>query len=625
MLQNIQSPADIKRLTMDEKYALSEEIREALLGIVSETGGHLASNLGSIEMTVALHSVFDVPKDKIVFDVGHQAYAHKMLTGRFDRMRTIRKKGGLSGFPRREESVYDANCAGHASDSISLALGMARAKQLNNSDHHIVCVVGDGALTGGMCYEALNDAGHTKTPMIIVLNDNAMSISTNVGAMSKHLTNMRQSSAYRQLKQTIRSMLERIPRMGKPVVRMLSKIRDVVKSLLINDLFFDALGIEYLGPVDGHDIEEMERVFARAKLYDEPVLIHVVTKKGRGYSYAEDEPEQYHGVQPFDMQSGEAIKTSGKSAGAIAVGRLMDLAQKDKRIVAVSAAMLTGTGLDAFEKAFPDRTFDVGIAEEHAVTMAAGLALGGMKPYVALYSTFLQRAYDQVMMDVCLNNAPVTFLIDRAGLNGADGETHQGIFDIAYLRTVPNLIVAAPADTSELVRMIDLSAETESPMAIRYPKSLSASQNAKTFDLAQWERIAQGGDVTLIAAGRMVETALEAGKMLSSYGVSASVVNARFIKPMDETMLDEISASAAPVIVLEDGIVEGGMGEEILKKLRERGHQAAVGFIGAPDAFIPHASIAEQSRDNHMDAESTVRCALKALGKEADSGAGTRR
>ncbi len=625
MLLDIKSPADVKRLTMDEKYALSEEIREALLDIVSETGGHLASNLGSIEMTVALHSVFDVPKDKIVFDVGHQAYTHKMLTGRFDRMRTIRKKGGLSGFPRREESEYDANCAGHASDSISLALGMARARKLKNADHHIVCVVGDGALTGGMCYEALNDAGHTKTPMIIVLNDNAMSISTNVGAMSKHLTNMRQSNAYRQLKQTIRRMLERIPRMGKPVVRMLSKIRDVVKSLLINDLFFDALGIEYLGPVDGHDIEEMERVFERAKLYDEPVLIHVVTKKGRGYSYAEDEPEQYHGVQPFDMQSGEAKKASGKSAGAIAVKKLIDLAGKDQRIVAVSAAMLTGTGLDAFEKAYPDRTFDVGIAEEHAVTMAAGLALGGMKPYVALYSTFLQRSYDQVMMDVCLNNAPVTFLIDRAGLNGADGETHQGIFDIAYLRTIPNLIVAAPADTSELVRMIDLSAETDSPMAIRYPKSLADSDTGNAFEIGQWERITSGSDITLIAVGRMVETALEAAKMLSASGVSASVVNARFIKPMDEKMLDEISASGAPVIVLEDGIVEGGMGEEIMKKLRERGCQATVDFIGAPDAFIAHASISEQSRDNHMDAESTVRCALKALGKETKKSAGTRR
>lgn len=625
MLLDIKSPADVKRLTMDEKYALSEEIREALLDIVSETGGHLASNLGSIEMTVALHSVFDVPKDKIVFDVGHQAYTHKMLTGRFDRMRTIRKKGGLSGFPRREESEYDANCAGHASDSISLALGMARARKLKNADHHIVCVVGDGALTGGMCYEALNDAGHTKTPMIIVLNDNAMSISTNVGAMSKHLTNMRQSNAYRQLKQTIRRMLERIPRMGKPVVRILSKIRDVVKSLLINDLFFDALGIEYLGPVDGHDIEEMERVFERAKLYDEPVLIHVVTKKGRGYSYAEDEPEQYHGVQPFDMQSGEAKKASGMSAGAIAVKKLIDLAEKDQRIVAVSAAMLTGTGLDAFEKAYPDRTFDVGIAEEHAVTMAAGLALGGMKPYVALYSTFLQRSYDQVMMDVCLNNAPVTFLIDRAGLNGADGETHQGIFDIAYLRTVPNLIVAAPADTAELVRMIDLSAEIDSPMAIRYPKSLATSESGKVFALGQWERITAGGDITLIAVGRMVETALEAGKMLSASGVSASVVNARFIKPMDEKMLDEISASGAPVIVLEDGIVEGGMGEEIMKKLRERDCQATVDFIGAPDAFIAHASISEQSKDNHMDAESAVMSALKALGKETKKSAGTRR
>ncbi|MBQ1257080.1 MAG: 1-deoxy-D-xylulose-5-phosphate synthase [Clostridia bacterium] len=615
MLKNIKSPADVKCLTMKEKYALSEEIREALLDIVSETGGHLASNLGSIEMTVALHSVFDAPKDKLVFDVGHQAYAHKMLTGRFDRMRTIRKKGGLSGFTRIEESEYDANCAGHASDSISIALGMARARKLKNEDYHVVCVVGDGALTGGMCYEALNDAGHTKTPMIIVLNDNAMSISSNVGAMSKHLTNMRQSNAYRQIKQKIRRMLERIPRMGKPAVRVLSKIRDVFKSLLINDLFFDALGIEYLGPVDGHDIAEMERVFARAKLYDEPVLIHVVTKKGRGYSYAEVEPEQYHGVQPFDMKSGEAKKASGKSAGAIAVKKLIELAEKDERIVAVSAAMLAGTGLDVFEKAYPERTYDVGIAEEHAVSMAAGLALGGMKPYVALYSTFLQRSFDQVMMDVCLNNAPVTFLIDRAGLNGADGETHQGIFDMAYLRMIPNLIVAAPADTAELAHLIDLSADTFSPMAIRYPKSLAFSDAEKTFGIGQWDKISEGKDITLIAAGRMVEIAMEAREKLSVSGVSASVVNARFIKPMDETMLDAIRDGQMPVVVLEDGIVEGGMGEEVMRQLKSRGFSSSIDFIGAPDAFIAHASIAEQTKDNRMDAESVAQCALKALGK----------
>lgn len=616
MLENIKSPADVKRLTMDEKYALSEEIRKALLDIVSETGGHLASNLGSVEMTVALHSVFDAPEDKLVFDVGHQAYAHKMLTGRFDRMRTIRKKDGLSGFPRIGESVYDANCAGHASDSISIALGMARAKKIKNEKNHIVCVVGDGALTGGMCYEALNDAGHTKTPMIIVLNDNAMSISTNVGAMSKHLTNMRQSNAYRQLKQNIRSMLERIPRMGKPVVRLLSKIRDVIKSLLINDLFFDAMGIEYLGPVDGHDIEEMERVFERAKRYEEPVLIHVVTQKGRGYSYAEVEPEQYHGVQPFDMQSGEAKKANGISTGAIAVKKLLTLAKKDERIVAVSAAMLAGTGLDAFEKVYPERTFDVGIAEEHAVTMAAGLALGGMKPYVAMYSTFLQRSYDQIMMDVCLNNAPVTFLIDRAGLSGADGETHQGIFDIAYLRTIPNLIIAAPADTSELARMIELSAKANQPMAIRYPKSLTASEDEKSFEMGQWERCLDGKDITLIAAGRMVEIALDAAERLSEEGVSAAVVNARFVKPMDDKILDEISRTALPVIVLEDGVIEGGMGEAIMRTLRDRGYEGTVELIGAPSAFIAHASVLEQTRENCMDADSAVQCALKALGKE---------
>ena len=616
MLEQIKSPQDVKRLSKSERQTLSEEIRSEMLEIVSETGGHLASNLGSVELTIALHSVFDTPKDKIIFDVGHQAYAHKMLTGRFHQMRTIRKKDGLSGFPRIEESKHDANCAGHASDSISLALGMARAAALRKEDKHIVCVVGDGALTGGMCYEALNDAGHRKTPMVIVLNDNAMSISSNVGAMSRHLTQMRQSNAYRQFKQRFRRTLEKIPRMGLPVVRVLSKIRDVLKSFLINDLFFDAMGIEYVGPVNGHDIEEMIRVFERAKMYDEPVLVHVVTKKGRGYTLAEDEPEAYHGVQPFDTRSGEAKKAGGKSAGAIAAAKLISLADNDKSITVVSAAMLKGTSMDAFERVYPERTFDVGIAEEHAVTMAAGLALGGMKPYVAMYSTFLQRSYDQVMMDVCLNNAPVTFLIDRAGLSGADGETHQGIYDIAYLKTIPNLVIASPADTGELAGMIELSHRIQKPMAIRYPKALSAWDIEKKIEIGKWERIHHGRDVLFIAAGRMVDIALEARKMLSEKAVSAGVVNARFIKPMDETMLRDISKMNQLVIVLEDGIVSGGMGEEIMRKMRKYGFTGKIDLIGAPDAFIAHGSVLEQTMDNHMDALSVSMCALKALGKE---------
>ncbi len=616
MLEWIKSPADVKRLSKTERYALSEEIRNEMLEIVSETGGHLASNLGSVELTIALHSVFDTPKDKIVFDVGHQAYAHKMLTGRFEKMRTIRKKDGLSGFPRIEESEYDANCAGHASDSISLALGMARAAAFLKEDKHIVCVVGDGALTGGMCYEALNDAGHTKTPMVIVLNDNAMSISSNVGAMSKHLTQMRQSNAYRQFKQKIRSSLEKSPKMGIPVVRLLSKIRDVVKSLVINDLFFDAMGIEYVGPVDGHDIEEMIRVFERAKMYEEPVVVHVVTQKGRGYTLAEDDAEAYHGVQPFDTRSGEAKKAGGKSAGAVAAKKLIGLAENDDRIAIVSAAMLKGTGMDAFEKAYPERTFDVGIAEEHAVTMAAGLALGGMKPYVAMYSTFLQRSYDQVMMDVCLNKAPVTFLIDRAGLSGADGETHQGIYDIAYLKTIPNLVIASPTDTGELNGMIELSRHLNQPMAIRYPKSLPDSDIQKKIEIGKWERMHHGRDVLLIAAGRMVDIAIEARRMLLEQSVSAGVVNARFIKPMDETMLKDISKMNLPVIVVEDGIVSGGMGEEIVRKMRHYGFAGTIDLIGAPDAFIAQGSISEQTKDNHMDAISVSMCALKALGKE---------
>jgi len=615
MLENIKNPADVKKLNMEEKKSLAEEIRRELLTAVSKTGGHLASNLGSVEMTIALHSVFNAPADRIFFDVGHQAYAHKMLTGRYERIKTIRKRGGLSGFPRINESIYDASCAGHASDSISLALGSARAIRLNGGKDHAVAVVGDGALTGGMCYEALNDAGHHKTPLIVILNDNAMSISGNVGGLSKHLTKMRQSGFYRSFEQRLRMFLSRLPHVGEKLTRFLTRIRDAVKSLFVSDLFFDSLGIEYLGPIDGHDIAEMERVFERAKQFDEPVVIHVITKKGRGYRMAEDRPDKFHGVAPFFVESGKAVKEKKPGAGDIAVSELIEMAKENDKIAAVSAAMLSGTGLSAFQKAYPDRCFDVGIAEEHAVSMAAGLALGGMKPYVAIYSTFLQRAYDQVMMDVCLNDVPVTLLIDRAGLNGEDGETHQGIFDIGFLRSMPNMVIASPADGAEIRRMLRLSEKWDRPMAIRYPKALSDSENCAEFEIGQWEITSDGSDIALIASGRMVDIAVKAKALLENDGISACVINARFIRPMDEDVLNGCFAKNTPVIVIEDGCIEGGFGEEIMRYAKEHGFASDIILIGCENGFIEHAEVSEQTRLMGMDEESIYGKALKALGK----------
>lgn len=616
MIERIFSPDDLKRLGDEDRKRLADEIRCKLIDSVSENGGHLASNLGAVEMTIALHCAFNAPHDKIFFDVGHQAYTHKILTGRADRMNTLRKKDGLSGFPRREESVYDPANAGHASDAISLALGAARARDLKGEDAHVIAVVGDGALTGGMCYEALNDAGQSSTRLIVVLNDNEMSISKNVGAMSAHLTQMRQSSFYRKMKQKVRALLERMPGCGDKLAKVLIRIRDSIKSLLISDSFFDALGIEYLGPIDGHDIEGMIRVFEKAKDSEKPVVIHVVTQKGRGYQHAEERPDRFHGIAPFFVDSGKARNQGGMSAGGIAVSHLIQRAKEEASIVCVSAAMLDGTGLKAFQKEFPERCFDVGIAEEHAVSMAAGMALGGLKPFVAIYSTFLQRAYDQVMMDACLNKAPVTLLIDRAGLNGADGETHQGIYDISYLRAVPDIIVACPADSAELTRMIDLSLLVDSVMAIRYPKEIQEKSDRATFEIGQWDEVAHGSDAVILAGGRMLSIALDAAKKLHDAGILAAVVNARFIKPMDESVLSRILSDNIPVFTLEDGVRAGGFGEGVLSWIQENGGKNRVTIIGAADRFIAHASVSQQTEELHMDACSVLNRVIEVLEEE---------
>ena len=597
-LENINEPADIKKLNLKELNILAEELRAEIIKVVSARGGHLASNLGVVELTIAMHYVFDFPTDKLVFDVGHQCYAHKLLTGRYQGFQNLRGEGGVSGFPQSEESEYDAFTAGHASTSISAALGMARTRDIMGDDFNVVALVGDGALTGGMCYEGLNDAGQSGTRMIVILNDNAMSISQNVGALSGYLTGLRQSVTYRAVKRGIRRALNKLPHIGRPVFRFLEKSRDFLKSLFLDGRFFVALGFEYIGPIDGHDIRHLIRVLKREKNSRGPVLIHAFTQKGRGYRPAEDHPDQFHGVAPFLVESGEAKDGSDITMGHIAARQLAELADNDIRICAITAAMPMGTGLEVFGKAHPDRFFDVGIAEEHAVTMAAGMASQGMKPYVGIYSTFLQRAYDQIAMDVCRNSLPVTFLIDRAGLVGGDGATHQGVFDLSYLRSIPNLVVASPRDVRDLKKLMNLSAALDGPMAIRYPKTGEdmgpGIQAQRDFRIGEWELLSSGDDVMIFAVGRMVQLSMQATIELMGKGVSAGVVDARFIKPMDVELLIEKAKGVSLVVTVEENVLAGGFGEGVLDALAAAGIDKPVLTLGVPDRFIGHARTSRQ-------------------------------
>lgn len=607
MLEKINSPADLKKLNIGQLKQLAEEIRHEIIESVSENGGHLASNLGIVELTLAIHYVFDAPDDKLVFDVGHQSYAHKILTGRYEAFKNLRCKGGLSGFPQMEESEYDSFTAGHSSTAISAALGMARTRDIMHGDYNVLAVVGDGALTGGMCYEALNDAGNNHTRMIVILNDNAMSIAPNVGAMSNYLTHLRQSKSYRAFKRGVRRWVGKIPVLGYPIFRFIEKFRDALKSLFVDGRFFNALGFEYIGPIDGHDLKHLIRILRRSRDSACPVLIHAVTQKGKGYKPAEKHPDTYHGVAPFYVDSG-AVKGEdhGASFGKVAARQLSEMAESDIRLCAVTAAMPTGTGLSEFQKAHPDRFFDVGIAEEHAVTMAAGMAYLGMKPYVGIYSTFLQRAYDQIMMDVCRNRLPVTFLIDRSGFVGADGATHQGLWDLSYLRSMPNMIVAAPRDVRDLKKLMALSQEVDAPMAIRYPKSGEdlgpgiQAQNA--FKIGQWELLSDGSDLMIFAVGRMVQKAMQACIELMGKGISAGVMDARFVKPMDQEKLLRYAKKAKLVVTLEENVLAGGFGEGVLEVLSENNLDVPVLTLGVPDQFVAHGSVSQQMDEYGLNA-----------------------
>ncbi len=585
-LEDIHSPQDIKNLSYGELEILAKEIRKEIVDTVSKRGGHLASNLGVVELTMALHRVFDTPQDKIVFDVGHQSYVHKLLTGRYNLFHTLRGFGGLSGFPKRNESEYDVFETGHASTAISAALGLARARDLLGQDHHVIAVVGDGALTGGLCYEALNDAGNSETRLIVILNDNEMSIAPNVGALSRHLTDIRISKGWTSAKKNVKQHLEKLPK----VYRITKRAKDMIKSIFVDEGFFSALGFHYFGPIDGHDLKSLEHTLRLVKDYDRPVVIHVLTKKGYGYDKAEEMPEAFHGTPPFYVETGDVRKVRTlPSFGKVMATELTDMAKRDPHIVAITAAMPAGTGLGIMEESLPNRVLDVGIAEEHAVTMAAGMATGGMKPYFAVYASFFQRSFDQVIHDVCMQHLPVTFLLDRAGLVGEDGATHHGVYDMASLLPIPGMTVLAPRDLSELRCMVRWSGTFQAPLAIRYGRQsvdLSDHYPCTKFTLGTWEQMEQGKDCVLLAVGSMVEIALEVRELLMKHHMEAEVINCSTVKPMDETMLRCLAQK--PMITMEEHVLTGGFGSAVSSFCVSEELQGPIMSFGIPDMYVQH-------------------------------------
>lgn len=589
-LSEITSSAAVKALSSKELQALAEEIRAAVIRTVALNGGHLASNLGAVELTIALHRIFDCPRDKIIFDVGHQCYAHKILTGRYAQFSTLRTTDGLCGFPRREESPCDAYGTGHASTAISAALGMARARDILGENYRVVAVVGDGAMTGGMCYEALNDAGSTQTRMTVVLNDNGMSISRNVGALSGQLTRLRISRGWLGAKKNISDALRKIPVVGERLHNLFLRIKNSVRNVLVKDRFFTSLGFQYLGPIDGHDIAGMERVFRQCQEIDKPVLVHVVTKKGLGFSQAEEKPEKYHGVAPFELESGKTRGTEGPSLGKQAGGYIAALARNNKKICAVTAAMTDSTGYGEFAKQFPSRLFDVGIAEEHAVTLAAGMAASGLRPFVAIYETFVQRAYDQIMQDICLQNLPVCLMLDRAGLGAEDGPTHHGVFGVSMLRPMPNLTVLSPRCFSELKAMVDWFLRQEGPAAIRYPRSMPDldAPYSGPFRAGTWEILREGKKAAILGYSAILSECLSAAELLSQDGIDAAVINASSLRPLDESMLEKLSAAGIPLVTVEEQTLLGGFGSAVAEWCAKKRVPAPAAMLGLPDKFIPH-------------------------------------
>lgn len=596
LLDQIQTPHDIKRLDLEELERLCSEIREEILLTVSKNGGHLSSNLGVVELTIALHYVFDLPIDKVVWDVGHQTYAHKILTGRRDRFHTLRQYGGISGFPKREESPYDAFDSGHSGTSISSALGMAEARRKRGEQGKMIAVIGDGSMTAGLAFEGLNQVGHIDQDLIVVLNDNEMSISPNVGALSSYLNRLMTGQFVNRFRDEMKSFLETLPGIGKSVLRFAKQAEESLKGFLMPGLLFEELGLKYIGPIDGHRLDFLIETFQNIKKLRGPILIHVITKKGKGYPPAEKDPTRFHGVSPFNIETGElrpSLNEDLPSYTEVFGETICQLAREDKRLVAITAAMQSGTGLEEYSRRFPDRFYDIGIAEQHAVTFAAGLALEGMKPVVAIYSTFLQRAYDQIVQDICLQNLPVVFAMDRAGIVGEDGPTHHGLFDFSYLRHIPNLIVMVPKDEEEFRHMIKTAIDCHQPVALRYPRGkgegVKKNSELNRLEIGKGELLREGRDVLILAIGVTVYPALRAAKRLEEHNLSTAVINCRFLKPLDRSLICEWAQRTGRVLTVEENVLQGGFGSAILELLQEEGlYSIQTKRLGIPDLFVEH-------------------------------------
>jgi 1-deoxy-D-xylulose-5-phosphate synthase len=620
LLNTINGPADLKQLTIVQLQELAGEIRQFLLETVAHNGGHLAPNLGVVELTLALHAIFDSPTDRIIWDVGHQSYVHKIITGRREIFATLRQYNGISGFPKPEESVYDAFATGHSSTSISAAVGLAKARDLAGERHKIIAVIGDGSLTGGMAFEALNHLGQLQTDLMVVLNDNEMSISKNVGALAHYLTKLRTNPRLRRLKSDLQEMIRKIPRVGKATVHYLEKLEDGLSFLVIPGMFFEELGMTYVGPIDGHNLHILMSTLKDAAQMQGPILVHVLTKKGKGYRFAEANPQRFHGVGPFQIDDGVKVAADGELTYTdIFSTTILDLAAQDRRIVAITAAMAAGTGLLPFARQFPERFIDVGIAEQHAVTMAAGLAKQGLRPAVVIYSTFFQRAYDQIIHDVCLQNLPVLLLLDRAGLVGPDGPTHHGVFDLSFLRQIPNMTVMVPRDGSEFRDMIYTALQLNTPVAIRYPRRNVANpqQSPTPYQLlavGKGEVLQQGKEVALVAVGTLVATALAAAAQLQNSGIHCTVVDARFVKPLDEALLLELAATHRLIVTLEENIVSGGFGSAVLELFSRKGvSNVKCVSLGIPDQFVTHGATEILLQLCGLDCESICRKVMELL------------
>ncbi|CDB21017.1 1-deoxy-D-xylulose-5-phosphate synthase [Blautia sp. CAG:52] len=614
ILEKIKEANDVKQLSLSECEQLAQEIRDFLIRSLSETGGHLASNLGVVELTIALHRFLHFPEDKLVWDVGHQAYTHKILTGRKEQFATLRKTGGLSGFPKRKESDCDAFDTGHSSTSISAGLGLVQARDLKGENYQVVSVIGDGALTGGMAYEALNNAAELKKNFIIILNDNEMSITRNVGGMSSYLDHIRMAAPYTELKMGVTNALKKIPKVGDGMVDALHKTKSSIKQLVIPGMLFENMGLTYLGPVDGHDMRQLGKVLQEAKRKQGPVLIHVLTEKGRGYEPAMRHPARFHGAAPYEIETGLPKSNGNPSYTDIFSTVMRKFGDREPDVVAVSAAMVPGTGLKRFGNMFPERLFDVGIAEEHAVTFAAGLALGGLRPVVAIYSSFLQRAVDQILHDVCMQNLPVVFAVDRAGLVGSDGETHHGCFDLSYLSMMPNMTVMAPKNKWELSDMLKFAIRQKSPVAIRYPRGeayIGLEDYRAPIEMGKAEILEKGKEIAILAVGNMVRTAVQVTENLRNCGYEPTLVNMRFVKPLDMDLLEILREDHSLIVTMEENVKSGGFGEQVMTYYGSRLHSPAVRIVAIEDKFVPHGSVEDLMHQQQMDSASVTERILR--------------